>query len=94
MNELTTVACRIAKIQGIIRAAVDAIYDNKLGEDEIRLQKAVIASATESLYEARREQDIVLQYLKIHNSLNTGPIESSNATKEVDEGKGDCNKSR
>lgn len=74
---------RIAEIQGIISVAVDTIYGGRLREDDLRLQKAVIASATDSLCEARRERDIVLQCLKIRNSLNTGPPESSNATKEV-----------
>ena len=90
MNELADAERRMAEIQGIITVAVDAIYGGRLREDELRLQKAVIASAKESLYEARRERDIVAQCLKIRNSLNTGPLESSNATKEVnkDQGKG------
>jgi hypothetical protein len=80
---------RIAEIQNIIRVAVDAIYDNKLGEDDLRLQKAVIASAKESLYDARRERDIIAICLKARNSLNTGPLESSNATKEVSDIEGE-----
>ena len=90
MNEIRTALAdaerRIADIQCIISSAVDAIYDSTLGEDEIRLQKAVIASAKESLYDARQERDIIALCLKTRNSLNTGPLESSNATKEVCKG--------
>jgi hypothetical protein len=90
MNELADTERRMAEIQRIISAAVDAIYGGLLREDELRLQKAVIASAKESLYDARRERDIISICLKARNSLNTGPLESSNATKEVnkDQGKG------
>lgn len=60
LNELKRVAeARIQEFQRIIAVAVDTICQSKLNEDELRLQKAVIASAKDSLYDARRELEIV-----------------------------------
>ena len=67
LNELKRVAeGRIQEFQRIIAVAVDTICQSKLNEDELRLQKAVIASAKDSLYDARRELEIVETCLEIN----------------------------
>ena len=67
LNELKRVAeARIQEFQRIIAVAVDTICQSKLNEDELRLQKAVIASAKDSLYDARRELEIVETCLEIN----------------------------
>lgn len=70
LNELKRVAeGRIQEILRIISVAVDTICQSKLNEDELRLQKAVIASAKDSLYDARRELEIVKTCLEINYKI-------------------------
>jgi hypothetical protein len=46
---------RVKELNAIIKAAVDVIYNKHPNEEECRHQKAIIASANETLYEVKQE---------------------------------------
>jgi hypothetical protein len=46
---------RVKELEGIIKAAVDAIYKAHLSEEDCKFQKAIIKSANEALYDVQME---------------------------------------
>jgi len=60
---------RIQEFQRIISVAVETICQNKQNEDELRLQKAIIASAKDSLYDAQQELKVVMTCLEINHKI-------------------------
>jgi hypothetical protein len=73
---MTTAVIEVAKMQVaeheksvkalecMIKAALDMIYQNRLTEEEIMVQKAIINSAKESLISARQELEWAKQSLE------------------------------